>query len=418
VSLVPEVSVVVELRIAVDNGLDPVVLERAIAEQGRRGSKELYRAALHTLDDLATASAGGARQRLEERWVATIFGRVRIWRYRVRGEGGSFHPLDRALHLSQAEASAALREAVCDLATRVPYRQVAEITARLTGESLSHQGAWRILQAEGARVRTEEGELVHSVFELGQAPPEDGLCPELVVVEADGTYLAAQQGEGDRFEVKTGVFYTGKDRAGGRRHRRWKLLNKGCYATTADADAFGKGLAARGFAWIGLHRARHVLCVHDGLDEYGQTFSDWFPDAAHQIDHFHVAERIWQVSGAQTRRFERLKQLAFGDPGSLARRLRRGVFGLRPDQAAELAGYLEHVAADLHGVKRLPPRLRRGRMHVVGSGVVEKHQDLLIKRRMKGGGMRWTRKGADNLLALQARRSCDRWPTDWGVIAS
>jgi hypothetical protein len=56
-------------------------------------------------------------------------------------------------------------------------------------------------------------------------------------------------------------------------------------------------------------------------------------------------------------------------------------------------------------------------MHVVGSGVVEKHQDLLVKRRMKGKGMRWTRRGADHLLALQARRFCDRWPTSWGVIA-
>jgi len=56
-------------------------------------------------------------------------------------------------------------------------------------------------------------------------------------------------------------------------------------------------------------------------------------------------------------------------------------------------------------------------MRVVGSGVVEKHQDLLVKRRMKGRGMRWTRRGADNLLALQARRFCDRWPTGWGVIS-
>jgi len=48
--------------------------------------------------------------------------------------------------------------------------------------------------------------------------------------------------------------------------------------------------------------------VHDGLDEYGQTFSDWFPHAPHhQIDHFHVAERIWQVSGADATIFENLK---------------------------------------------------------------------------------------------------------------
>ncbi len=36
----PEVSVVVELRVAVEPGVDPVALERAIAEQGRRGRYE------------------------------------------------------------------------------------------------------------------------------------------------------------------------------------------------------------------------------------------------------------------------------------------------------------------------------------------------------------------------------------------
>lgn len=413
----PEVSVVVELRVSVEDEVDSVALERAVAAEGRRAARELHGEVFKVLDHRATHATEGARQRLEPRWVATLSGRVRIWRYRVRGPEGSFHPLDRAYGLAQAEASPALREAVCDLALRVPYRQVAEVTSRLVGEAVSTGTCWRILQAEGARVRTEEGELVASVFELGEAPPEDGPGPELVVVEADGTYLPAQREDTDRFEVKSGVFYTGKERAGGRRHRRWRLVNKGCYATTADQDAFGKSLAARGFHWVGLHRARHVLCVHDGLDEYGQGFHDWFPGATHQIDHFHVAERLWELSGADRVRFEELKALAFSDPVACAKKLRRSL-RLRPDLAQEVAGYLEHVAADLHGVDRLPRRLRRGRMRVVGSGVVEKHQDLLVKRRMKGKGMRWTRRGAEHLLALQARRFCDRWPTSWGVIAS
>jgi hypothetical protein len=161
------------------------------------------------------------------------------------------------------------------------------------------------------------------VFELGEAPPTAGEAPELVVVEADGTFLRAQGEDADRFEVKTGVFYTGKRRSGGRRHRRFALLEKSCYAPTADADRFGKGLAARGFAWVGLHRARHVLCVHDGLDEYGQGFRDWFPGSLHQIDHFHVAERIWQLCGGDAKVFDRLKERAFADPLGCARAIRR-----------------------------------------------------------------------------------------------
>ena len=87
-------------------------------------------------------------------------------------------------------------------------------------------------------------------------------------------------------------------------------------------------------------------------------------------------------------------------------------------RAQDLPGYLESVAPDLYGIDRLPARLRRGRMRIVGSGVVEKHQDLVVGRRMKRRGMRWTRRGAEHLLALRARRLCGRWPSTWGVVAA
>lgn len=413
----PEVSVSVELRVEVDPESDPVALEQAIWSEGRRAARDLYRGALEALDGAATEESGAARQRLEPRWVATPFGRVRMWRYRVRSETDSWHPLDRALGLGQAEASPGLRELVCDLALRLPFRQAAECAARITGEHMSPQSAWRILQAEGARIRGEEGHLIESVFDAGEEPP-DVDAPALVIVEADGTYLRAQREDGDRFEVKTGVFYSGKKRAGGRRHRRWMLVDKGCYATTHDADAFGRALAAQGFWAVGLHHAKWVLCGHDGLDEFGQTFRDWFPGAVHQVDHYHVVARLWQISSGDADLYHRLKQATFENPRAVADKLRRGLLGIEPDKATELAGYLEVVADHLHGVDRLPRRLRRGRMRVVGTGVVEKHQDLVVGRRMKRRGMRWTRRGADNLLALQARRFSDRWPQRWGVIAA
>ncbi len=97
-----------------------------------------------------------------------------------------------------------------------------------------------------------------------------------------------------------------------------------------------------------------------------------------------------------------------------AAKLRGGRLAVEPDKAIELARYVEGAAPHLFGCNRLPRAVRRGRMRVVGTGVVEKHQDLVVGRRMKRRGMRWTRRGADNLLALQARCFSDRWPDRWG----
>ncbi|MHB8512085.1 MAG: hypothetical protein ACYDCC_07860 [Actinomycetota bacterium] len=406
----PEVRIAVELCLDVNDEVDPLELERAIGAEGRRAARELYVAAVSEIDK---RTEGTGRQRLEQRWAATTFGRIRFARYRVNAFGGSSHPTDVVLGLAQSEASPALREMVCDLSLRLPYRQAAEVVGMLTGEPFGHLSAWRVLQQEGARVRTEEGRLVASVFELGEAPPEHD-APSIVVVEADGTFLRAQREGQPKFEVKTGVFYDGKAPAGGRRHRRRKLLNKGCFATTADSDAFGKGLATKGFHWVGLHRASHVLCAHDGLDEYGQTFRDWFPHAIHQVDHFHVAERLWLLCGSDRTLYKRLRKRAFKDPLRFARWVRAG--GIAHKDAEEFAGYLERAAPDLYGIDRVPAHLRRGHMRIVGSGVVEKHQDLLVARRMKRRGMRWTRRGADHVLALQGLRMSGRWPTQWGVV--
>jgi hypothetical protein len=337
---------------------------------------------------------------------------MRIMRYRV-ADPSRPHPLDAVMDLRQSEASVGLREAVCDLALRLPYRQSAEVIGSHTGQELSHQSCWAMLQAEGAKVRTEEGELVEAIFELGQAPQDLDEHFAFAVLEADGTFLRAQ-GEGqDRFEVKTGVAYVGKTFAGGRRHRRWALRGKQVHATTADADAFGMGFAAAGFTQLGLHQIPHVLAAHDGLDAYGATFAGWFPHAIHQVDHFHVAKRLWEACGHDPPAFRRLYRQALGKPHRLASELRRGMHPVRPDVAAELATYLEHVGADLRGIDKIPTRLRQARMHVVGTGVVEKHQDLVVGRRMKRRGMRWSMRGADHLLALQARRYSGRWDEIW-----
>lgn len=42
-------------------------------------------------------------------------------------------------------------------------------------------------------------------------------------------------------------------------------------------------------------------------------------------------------------------------------------------------------------------------MLVEGAGAVEKQMDVVVGRRFKGQGMRWTRRGANRLLKLRLR---------------
>lgn len=151
--VVPEVTAHVELRVAIPPGQDPTDLEKAIAQEGRRAARELYMRAVSTADEAAVAEAGGIRQRREARWIATLFGRVRVPRYRVKLAADTFHPLDKTLDLRRGEASQAVRKLVIELSHRMSYRDVAAVVTEITGEPFAYQQVSRLVRENDTRSR-------------------------------------------------------------------------------------------------------------------------------------------------------------------------------------------------------------------------------------------------------------------------
>lgn len=138
-----------ELRVRYRPGQDPDSLERTIAAEGRRAARELYQELARAMDDECVGASRGTRQRVEARWVATLMGRVRLRRYRVKTDSGTFHPLDRRLQLDRAEASQALRAGARELASLgLNTRQIAAVLTLFTGSALPRQTVWRILRSD------------------------------------------------------------------------------------------------------------------------------------------------------------------------------------------------------------------------------------------------------------------------------
>jgi hypothetical protein len=131
----------VEIRLAGD----PATLEREIATEARRVARDLYLRAVAALEEEAISQNGGARQRREPRWVATVFGRVRLHRYRVRSGDRTFHPADEILGLRRGEASMAVREIAIELTRKLSYRDTAYVLSVLTGERFTYQHVGRLL---------------------------------------------------------------------------------------------------------------------------------------------------------------------------------------------------------------------------------------------------------------------------------
>jgi hypothetical protein len=149
-----EVSVTTTLRVNVRTDQSAVALEQAIAEEGRRAARDLYLEVARTLEDCSVRSSGGIRQRVEVRWIATLIGRFRLSRYRVKADGKTFHPVDRRLHLGRSEASPAVLASVRELAGQgLTYQQLAVVLTHVTGTPFSRQTVWRMLRRVSGDVR-------------------------------------------------------------------------------------------------------------------------------------------------------------------------------------------------------------------------------------------------------------------------
>lgn len=170
---------------------------------------------------------------------------------------------------------------------------------------------------------------------------------------------------------------------------------------------------------VGVHRARHLMVSGDGAEWIPVLVRNWFPDDSFQLDHYHLKVKLrsvaedpngpiaWALSG-QWRRIER----------SLTHLVARG--RLDPKVARETRAFLELNAGAIWAFRELLAAGALPELCTRGSGVIEHTIDLVVARRMKRQGMRWSREGAHNLLVLRCllvdprpgERGGRRWSSD------
>jgi Uncharacterised protein family (UPF0236) len=368
-------------------------IEEAAISAGRDVAKQVITETCARLE----AGRGGRRRRKarfgRRRTVLTRAGYVTIHRGRSRrADGTRFFPLDDRLGLpAHREASVVVRARGCVLAAEHPYREAARLLSTEVGEAVDHRAIWRWVQADGDAKLKARAERVNALFADGEAPEGPEEVPERLTVAADATGIRLIGGASS---VKVAVAFTASEQVGETHKRR--LVERMVYADLAEVDPFGMALATELEHRYGYHLIPHVMLLGDGEPWIAGLGDDWLPGAAYQCDHWHVGKKIRDFCRPDLRRYPKILDRAFHSPQILARDLRSGRLGGDPEQARLLAGYLEGNAPHLHTYRRMGPG-----HWLHGSGPVEKHVELTVNRRFKRRGMRWSRSGARNLLAIR-----------------
>ncbi len=349
--------------------------------------------------------------------IKTVYGTVEYSRrvYKTVTEEGKIawiYLLDEALGLEKIGLiSENLADKIADAATEAPYRVAAETVCEMTGNSISTQGAWGLMQRLGNRVIYEEEQAVNQM-KANRGKGEKTL--PVLFEEMDGVWIR-QQGKRHekkpKQEVKVAVTYEGWD-AEKEKANRSTLVGKNVIAGIEDSKTF--------------HEKREAeLCRKYDVDEIGQRIlngdgGSWIgepndPDAIIQLDPFHIHKEIRRCIAHKEAQETIEELLEAKDPDGLLSYIEtyaNSVDSNDPEdkkakKARELHRYLSNNKDYLIPWQERNIRLPdppKGVIYNKNMGVQENQNCTVITQRMKNRRMRWSKDGGNNMVKALYRK--------------
>ena len=330
-------------------------------------------------------------------------------------------PLDDQLELKGMGLSdGVMREAVWLSGAVASYAMVAEILHRIGGIHLSRTTIWRCTQQAGqkfCRLEETERKRATALPQQWQPPSRAEVADQRMGVALDGALVNIRQ-EGWK-EVKIGTIFEiavapTPDPDTGELTEFAHAVNNSYVAHLGGPDTVGEmtWTEARRRGW---EQAQDTQVLGDGAVwiwnqaalHFGtsQQVVDWY----HAKQHLTAAARLFKKEGSSafSRWLTSRTTLLFqGHAQRIADELDKAAAAQTADDLAAEATFFHN-----HHLRMNYLEMREGAW-LIGSGTVESAAKQ-FKARFSGPGMRWSRKGAQNLLPIRAavlsNRFHDRW---------
>ena len=299
--------------------------------------------------------------------------------------------------------SANLVERIADNICESSYEQTAKNISSLTGQSISHQGVWNVVQKLGSQIEARENRYI----ELNKKHMLQGEREIAVLFEeADGIFVKKQKRYrhkgNNSFELKIAIAHEGwKETA----PKRFELSNKTVVCDIASGTEFNKRKEAVLSSKYNTDEISVRIFNSDG-GGWIKKLHDYNDEAHFQLDPFHIQQAIRHSD-------------AGGDYS-------KQVLGmLRDNKLDDLFEYLDAVANSLENknteekVRRLLGYLRDNRNGLIpyqkrglnlpklpdglvykGMGNGEHNMFLVVAKRMKHRGAAWSPQGGLKLCTL------------------
>lgn len=337
-----------------------------------------------------------------------------------------FFPLDQELKLAKHNWTPETIQQALRLGVEIPsVRRAAQCFEALTKVPLSKSSMAALLTEYGGQLAVAQAK---EAEEASRAPKKGEVISQRALPEPDAPVMALSmdgvmvnvRGEGwkevkvvsisavEEVEAKAGK---GTKVQLGRHSYRAGLWEAATFAKQQWAEARRRG----------LEKARQVVCVSDGAVWIWAIVLTCYASCVQVIDWWHAVEKLWEIGSilvaeegdAVKTWVKRLQDLLWaGNLRGLVQEIRllcpRGV--PLPKNIGTLVGYF------YRNRRRMTYQAFRKAGYPIGSGTVESGCKVVVQERMTGAGMRWSRAGAQAMLALRCLLLSGRWDTEWSSL--
>lgn len=337
-----------------------------------------------------------------------------------------FFPLDELLYLGEHSWSPETVKQIVKLGSEIPsYRRAVENFAELTKVGISKSSLGHLVKTYGGKIVTQqqlEAEATvkppakDEVVTVREMPRPDS---EVMAISMDGAMVNIR-GEGWK-EVKTvsvsAVETVGDEETG---EIEVRLTRHSYRAGLWEAKEFAKQQWAEGCR-RGLERARQIVSVNDGAVWIWLIVQMCWAPCVEILDWWHAVEKLWEAAAALFDQDQ--AACAFWMDSQKSRlwnsQLRQVIRAIRqlcprgqplPEKVWSAVSYIFHNRWRMH-YKQF-----RQAGYPIGSGTVESACKLVMQERMKQAGMRWSREGAQAMLALRCVLLSERWDELWASL--
>lgn len=344
--------------------------------------------------------------------VMTMLGPVRFERayYRCAQCKRSHYQGDEALGLDGGSYSLPAQEAVALVCSEVPFETGREMLGRLTGIEISNSHAQTITSRHGEELE-RRAEAEREALFAGELEMLPDRRPDRLYITLDGLKMPFTD---DWHEAKIGAVYDVTEGEDGIDQPHRVSYTSGVWE---GAEAFGRRLyqeaAHRGVEWAG-----EQVAIADGALWIWNLVDEHFPGAVQILDFYHASERLYEVGRAvygegtdKARRWAEANRQRLWE-GRLAD-VFRSLRAIKPATAEGREAVRQAIGYYQQNRGRMDYPSYRARGYHVGSGVVEAACKTLAAARCKRSGMRWSKEGAQSVLALRSHRLNGRWDSYW-----